>query len=600
MKIEYFLADARNKQFRESGWSHSEKDYIWSLGHDSRLRLPRPRVGLKLRLTVQATPFPSDGSQGVRMLIDGRLVFEGVLERDGVLVTEPYVVGPSEKVDLVVDFFFSNPGRPVDVDATSRDDRLLAICVHRVDVDVWEGVEVSAAPLGRQNNLLNQSQAIVSALQGRRVQAMADDVAVFRHGGGDPYTPAPLIRRYVSGYASQAQNIRNEFCDYIVSRLGEGEASRKFFRGNFPAPELVERFCPELADNLFRPAESSEGLKVIPILPASACQFANAPALPRPINMVLEAGLRPPLNLYRADGAVAYVSPHGHQVYSQDLSTAWISGSPRGLGREIASQPCFASPRAIIIVSDWAASGNFVHFLLDNITRLFHVWSRAPDLALDALFVFNGCPTDYHRDILNLVRTIYPIQDDQILFPATDMNIVSERGIHWFSDSYENYLHPAQLVAPESVQFLKTLAGVLPKSKSKAKRIYISRNDASARRLKNEAELVDRLVQTFGFASVELARLPAREQIDLVRGSEVIVAPHGMGLVHTALHDGPLAVLELFSPTLGSDAFAAIAMARGFTYDFVLGTEVDADKRDFVVETAAVLSVLKSWGLDRD
>lgn len=71
------------------------------------------------------------------------------------------------------------------------------------------------------------------------------------------------------------------------------------------------------------------------------------------------------------------------------------------------------------------------------------------------------------------------------------------------------------------------------------KRIYISRNDALARNVKNEAEVLDLLVDKYGFAAVNthkensMARMSLQQKIDMFASADVVVSPTGAGLTHT-------------------------------------------------------------------
>ncbi len=60
-------------------------------------------------------------------------------------------------------------------------------------------------------------------------------------------------------------------------------------------------------------------------------------------------------------------------------------------------------------------------------------------------------------------------------------------------------------------------------------RIYVSRADASARPMFNEAELTARLVE-FGFVSVVPGTLDIDEQIRRFNAARLVVGPHGAGL----------------------------------------------------------------------
>ncbi len=64
------------------------------------------------------------------------------------------------------------------------------------------------------------------------------------------------------------------------------------------------------------------------------------------------------------------------------------------------------------------------------------------------------------------------------------------------------------------------------------RRIYISRADTNVRRVQNERALV-RALEAHGFVSLTLTVRTMAEQAALFRNAEIVVAPHGAGLVNT-------------------------------------------------------------------
>jgi hypothetical protein len=77
-------------------------------------------------------------------------------------------------------------------------------------------------------------------------------------------------------------------------------------------------------------------------------------------------------------------------------------------------------------------------------------------------------------------------------------------------------------------------------------RIYISRNDADERRVQNESELMRKL-SALGFKKYELSNLSVSNQVRLFQNAEIIVAPHGAGLINIIYNKnkGDLSVIEL-------------------------------------------------------
>jgi capsular polysaccharide biosynthesis protein len=113
-------------------------------------------------------------------------------------------------------------------------------------------------------------------------------------------------------------------------------------------------------------------------------------------------------------------------------------------------------------------------------------------------------------------------------------------------------------------RLLETLRGAVDAAPAPpggtARRLYISRRDSAKRRLGNE-EAVEAALAERGFRAMTFTGLPFATQARLVRGADVIVAPHGAGLAHLMLARPGTAVFEI---TPGSVAAAELTccMAR--------------------------------------
>lgn len=75
-------------------------------------------------------------------------------------------------------------------------------------------------------------------------------------------------------------------------------------------------------------------------------------------------------------------------------------------------------------------------------------------------------------------------------------------------------------------------------------RIYISRQSATRRRVKNETQVLDTL-RSYGFERYALEELSVVDQIVLFSNAEIIVSPHGAGLANIVYSESPT-IVELF------------------------------------------------------
>jgi Glycosyltransferase 61 len=112
--------------------------------------------------------------------------------------------------------------------------------------------------------------------------------------------------------------------------------------------------------------------------------------------------------------------------------------------------------------------------------------------------------------------------------------------------------------------FDRMAAAVQPTHRT-PKRIYVARTDSATRRMINEEE-VQTLMRAHGFACVVLSDMTIGEQINLFRGADIIVGPHGAGLTNLVFCRPGTAVLELFMSSYLNMCMARIAQTRQLNY----------------------------------
>lgn len=120
------------------------------------------------------------------------------------------------------------------------------------------------------------------------------------------------------------------------------------------------------------------------------------------------------------------------------------------------------------------------------------------------------------------------------------------------------------------------------KSSSRSVRIYISRERADSRRVRNRDEVMSILAQ-FGFESYVLEEMSVPEQVRLFSRAEHVVAPHGSGLTNMLFASDPT-VVELLPEDDVRACFFAMARQLDFEYSW-LTCEHDSVNDDMQVDT---------------
>jgi Glycosyltransferase 61 len=112
---------------------------------------------------------------------------------------------------------------------------------------------------------------------------------------------------------------------------------------------------------------------------------------------------------------------------------------------------------------------------------------------------------------------------------------------------------------------------ILPKtSEGPPLRLYVSRSDASRRRILNE-EAVLSFLKKHGFEKAALSGRSFKEQVELFRSAEAVVGPHGAGFSHLVFCQPTTPVLEIFSPAYFNPCYWHVCDRVGLAYHYLFG-----------------------------
>ena len=143
----------------------------------------------------------------------------------------------------------------------------------------------------------------------------------------------------------------------------------------------------------------------------------------------------------------------------------------------------------------------------------------------------------------------------------------------------------------------KMIAGLarLPASATPpSPRVFISRRQTLARRIANEDEVLAALAP-LGFRACALEEMSFAEQVRLFAHAEIVVGPHGAGMMNLAFSEN-VKVVELFGSFL-QPSFSELARGLGFHYGFLECPAPRGDLRgwdaDLVVDVPALLRLIE-------
>lgn len=272
--------------------------------------------------------------------------------------------------------------------------------------------------------------------------------------------------------------------------------------------------------------------------------------------------------------------------------TGVVPGSTYLLG-DYAWQDIFAATERIalpvgrdMLVAANCASASYYHWIFQCLAPI--LVSRAHGLSEDCGLLLPPLGT-VQRESLELAG----IAAGRIVELPDNATAVTDRGSYTnlTSGDFAFVPHPALVAA------LGALGNAVPASRFAGKRVFISRADASNRRMLNEAEL-STVLGAGGFETVLCGTMPLVEQIALFRDAALIVAQHGAALANLVFArdgaHGP-SVVELHQDNYIHQAFLKLCQVKCLRYAGIVSPMVDPglDGRHDSTWAADIPTILK-------
>jgi capsular polysaccharide biosynthesis protein len=178
------------------------------------------------------------------------------------------------------------------------------------------------------------------------------------------------------------------------------------------------------------------------------------------------------------------------------------------------------------VVDDWSA--NYYHWMFDIIPKLMLGKNEAN--CSKVLLPFGMKRLKYVEETLIIIN-IEPIY----LEPAKLYKIKNCKCIKWLG--YDN---------SEQIKFIKNkiINYYNIKLEKKKKWIYISRSDASFRKINNEISLIKKL-KALGFDIIVLSEISWRNQIEIFAQAELVIGMHGAGLSNIIFSSSNTTLIEI-------------------------------------------------------
>lgn len=205
-------------------------------------------------------------------------------------------------------------------------------------------------------------------------------------------------------------------------------------------------------------------------------------------------------------------------------------------------------------------AGNYGHWLIDGISRLFLIlrnypidsidWFLVPKLKYDfQLESLVACGVPPEKIIQ--IDTLECISLDSLLCATPPRDKSSGVCPAWVID---NFRDQTQLAVTNNL---------------KPKRLYISRRDANSRNFTNENDLIE-LLERYGFEAVELSKYNYAGKIELFSNAECVIGLTGAGLTNLIFSPVGASVLELMPHSNVNYLYTSICGYLGLNYASII------------------------------
>ncbi len=413
-------------------------------------------------------------------------------------------------------------------------------------------------------------------------------------------SPSEILNAFLAFEGRLAANMHRAVSERLKTIAAEAglAAHPPLSAGGAVHPALLERYASQEAGGFLVPDNALEETVLIEGGPNELWEprighdFRAAGGLS--IGASLGARTRPPYVLLEREFADVVIIHEGYATISAVEPTYVPSLSMRSFPICMLPHDVDELDGPLVICRDLQSSANFAHFLFDNLPRMLMFLRARPELVRKAWFLFGSPRRPIHDLLLNPLARMHGIDERKLLFLDGRKRLRPNGAVFGFSDQVRKRAHPMNIGHATLLGVTRDfLAKLNLPTEGDGLRLYISRRDARSRRVANEAAL-EPVLASHGFRTVAMGELPLETQIGLVRGSDVVMGPHGMGFSHILFHPGRQTVLELCHPSAGTMAYRCIARAAGSHHAYLVGTPSDGGRLDYAIPPEDLAAFLEA------
>jgi capsular polysaccharide biosynthesis protein len=152
---------------------------------------------------------------------------------------------------------------------------------------------------------------------------------------------------------------------------------------------------------------------------------------------------------------------------------------------------------------------------------------------------------------------------------------------------------------PRACRYLRSTFLQSARARTPHRALYITRADASDRRVINEAEIREEVIAN-GFEIVSLSNVPFLQQVEIFSDAKIIVGPHGAGFTNAVFCQPGSALIEFLPQWRKIDCFERLARFVGMEYRSIEGvrrgdSSAQVSESDYTVDRAALRGLLRQF-----
>jgi capsular polysaccharide biosynthesis protein len=229
----------------------------------------------------------------------------------------------------------------------------------------------------------------------------------------------------------------------------------------------------------------------------------------------------------------------------------------------------------IAVLSARSADNNYYHWLFELLPRLHLIEKVGFTTDKIDFFFVSSTHLDFQVETLRILGLPF----EKLISSSKKPYVKVKELIATSVPPFDGRIHPwvctflrsvfLQLKEPLNAEVLK----VLPK------RIYISRKEASKRRVLNENDIIE-VLKKYDFHVIQLEQMSFMEQVNLFSNVDYVIAPHGAGLSNLVFCNPKIKVIEMFSPKHIEPIYWYLCNILNLDYFYLLGKVLEESDSD--------------------